>query len=236
MKGRIWLLTTLMIVMSLSLMSCGGGGDEGSSDTTPPAVDTGTISPATGATGVAVNAPISVSFSEPMDASTITAATVEVSGGGAAVTGTITYTGQTATFTPDAILRYDTTYTVTITSGAKDPAGNPLAQYSWTFTTESAVPSNVTASAGNEQVEIFWDPKNGATSYNIYWSNTPGVTKATGTPIAGATSPFVHHTGTGSNGTTFYYVVTSVSRYGESAESTEVSATPTLAPPPPPGP
>ncbi len=95
-------------------------------------------------------------------------------------------------------------------------------------------PVNVKAAAGNEQVTITWDSVDGATSYNIYWSDAAGVTKATGTKIAEATSPYVHLTGEGSNGKTFYYVITAVSAGGESAESAEVYATPELAPPPPP--
>jgi hypothetical protein len=235
MRERARLFFMLMIITSVSLISCGGGGAGGPSDTTQPIVDTGTISPKPDAVGVSVNSPLSVSFSEPMDDSTILTATVQFSGGGETVPGIVTFSGQTATFTPAAILHYNTVYTVTIT-GAKDIAGNPVADYSWIFTTGSDVPSNPMVAPGNEQVIVTWDPRDGATSYNIYWSNTAGVTKATGTLIEGATSPFVHHTGAGSNGTTFYYVVTSVSIYGESAAIAEMNATPTLAPPPPPPP
>ncbi|MCL5022126.1 MAG: fibronectin type III domain-containing protein [Nitrospirae bacterium] len=96
-------------------------------------------------------------------------------------------------------------------------------------------PVNVSATAGNEQVTITWDAVDGATSYNIYWSNTPGVTRATGMKIADVASPYVHLTGDGSNGRIFYYVVTAAGADGESAESAEVNATPTLEPPPPPG-
>lgn len=65
-----------------------------------------------------------------------------------------------------------------------------------------------------------------AIQFNIYWSTSPGVTKATGTKIAGVTSPF-EHTGL-TNGQPYYYVVTAYDAdLGiESAESAEVSATP----------
>lgn len=100
-------------------------------DTTPPTVSS--TSPANNATGVAVNTAITATFSETMTASTITTATFTLSGG---VTGTVTYAGTTATFTPSANLAYNTIYTATITTGARDIAGNALtANYSWTFRT-----------------------------------------------------------------------------------------------------
>lgn len=96
-----------------------------------------------------------------------------------------------------------------------------------------SVPTGVSAVAGNKQVTISWNAVNEATAYNIYWSNTSGVNKTNGTKIAGVTSPYIHTALT--NGTTYYYVVTAVNNSGESAESTEVSVTPTLEPPQPPG-
>jgi len=102
-------------------------------DTTAPTVSS--TSPASNATGVAINTSITATFGETMDASTITTATFTV----ATVTGTVTYTGTTATFTPSSNLAYNTTYTATITTGAKDAAGNAIAaSYLWTFTTGAA--------------------------------------------------------------------------------------------------
>ena len=107
-----------------------------SSDTTAPTIST--VTPVSNATGVAVNTAITAAFSEVMDAATITATTFTLSGGGA-VSGTVSYAGTTATFTPTAALAYGTVYTATITTGAKDLAGNaPGANYTWTFTTGSA--------------------------------------------------------------------------------------------------
>jgi len=92
------------------------------------------------------------------------------------------------------------------------------------------VPTAVTATAGDLTATIAWAAVSGATSYNIYWSTTTGVTTANGTKIAGAATPY---TLTGlTNGTTYYFVVTEVNGNGESTASTEVSATPTATPPP----
>ncbi len=76
------------------------------------------------------------------------------------------------------------------------------------------MPAGVTATPGNGQVTIAWTAATDATSYNIYWSTTPGVTPANGTKITNASSPYVQ---TGLiNGTTYYYIVTSVNSHGES--------------------
>lgn len=87
-----------------------------------------------------------------------------------------------------------------------------------------AAPANVAASPGDTQITISWDLVTGADSYSLYWSNTSGVTKSSGTQIAHVTTPFTH-TGL-TNGTTYYYVVTTVDAGGESAESEEVTASP----------
>jgi len=92
-------------------------------------------------------------------------------------------------------------------------------------------PANVTAAAGHGEVTISWPAVTGATSYNIYFDNTTGVTKATGTKVPDATSPKIV-TGL-TNGTPYFFVVTAVNANGESVESSQVTATPTPAPAPP---
>ena len=93
--------------------------------------------------------------------------------------------------------------------------------------TAPAAPTGVSAAAGNAQATITWAAVSGATSYNIYWSRTAGVTPSSGTKITGATPPY-NEAGL-TNGTTYYYVVTAVNSAGESAASPQVSCT--LAPP-----
>ncbi len=94
--------------------------------------------------------------------------------------------------------------------------------------TVPSAPTGVAATAGNGQVTISWTAATGATSYNIYWSTTSGVTKTTGTKISNVTSPYTH-TGL-TNGTTYYHVVSAVNSYGESAESSQISAIPNVMP------
>jgi hypothetical protein len=131
-----------MLILSVFLITgCGGGEVTGhwlpKSDTTAPTV-THTIN-ANGATGVAINTKVAVTFSEAMDPLTITAATFTFKQGATAVPGTVSYTGVTAVFTPASTLAANTTYTGTITTGATDLAGNALASnYVWSWTTGAA--------------------------------------------------------------------------------------------------
>jgi hypothetical protein len=101
-----------------------------------------------------------------------------------------------------------------------------------TTTTTATVPSSptISATAGDTQVTLSWPAVSGATSYNVYWGTSSGVTTASGNEVVSVNSPYTH-TGL-SNGTTYYYIVTAVNSVGESTASPEVSATPN---PPPPG-
>ena len=86
-----------------------------------------------------------------------------------------------------------------------------------------SAPTGVAAAPGDLKNTISWSAVTGATSYNIYWSTTPGV-DTLDSKIAGVTSPY-DHTGR-ANGTTYYYIVTAENAGGESGPSSEVSATP----------
>ncbi|RPH64917.1 MAG: DUF3494 domain-containing protein [Acidobacteria bacterium] len=109
-------------------------------DTVAPTISS--TNPSDGATGVAV---ITASFSEAMNASTISTATFAVSGPGVTpVVGAVSYDASTyiARFMPTSALTANTTYTATVTTGTKDVAGNAMASNRvWTFTT-AASPSN----------------------------------------------------------------------------------------------
>ena len=95
-----------------------------------------TIVPVDLATGVAVNANITATFSEAMDSATISTATFSLKQGATVVLGAVTYLGTVATFNPTNNLSASTTYTATITTGAKNSIGDPLAASKvWSFTT-----------------------------------------------------------------------------------------------------
>ncbi|MGI9043509.1 MAG: Ig-like domain-containing protein [Gemmatimonadaceae bacterium] len=116
-------------------------------DTTPPTV-VSTV-PADGATGVATNTIVSATFSEPMDSSTIntTTFTLRLTSGGGNLAGSVAWNAgtHTATFTPSAVLAQGVSYTATVTTGARDVAGNPMtAAKVWTFVTIDNTPPTVT--------------------------------------------------------------------------------------------
>lgn len=120
-------------------------------DSAAPVVSSTT--PANTATNVAIDTAIRVSFSEPMNPSTITSAEFTLTGPGTSpVIGTVAYdtSNNSATFTrhvhlttpvdshliPVSDLVTDTTYTATLTTVARDLAGNALANKRvWSFTT-----------------------------------------------------------------------------------------------------
>jgi len=96
-------------------------------DLTPPGVSV--VSPADGATDVPVRTNIRVTFTEPVDPATVDGTTFSVTAGGSPVSGTLTLLNgdQTLQFLPDAPFAFGTMVEVSLTSGIRDLAGNPLA-------------------------------------------------------------------------------------------------------------
>ena len=93
-------------------------------DRVPPTIVL--FDPPDNATGVVTDEPISVTFSEPMLSTSITGSVMQVTSGGIPLDGTVTVSGDVATFTPARPLSFGTAYTVTITTGALDLASNAL--------------------------------------------------------------------------------------------------------------
>ena len=92
--------------------------------------------PDNNALGVSISTNVYANFNEVMDSTTINGSTFTLKVGTTLVSGKVTFSGTTATFSPLVYLLNDTTYTATITTGAKDPAGNALvSDYVWTFRT-----------------------------------------------------------------------------------------------------
>ncbi len=107
-------------------------------DHTPPAVVS--TAPLDGATGVALDATVQAWFSEALDPATIDAASfLLVDAAGTPVVGSVEGNGAVATFTPLFPLAPGELHTATITTAARDLAGNSLAaQHTWSF--ETAIP------------------------------------------------------------------------------------------------
>ncbi len=103
--------------------------------------------PVGGAVGVPADTLVTVTFDEPLDPATLTAASFTLTPeGGAALPATVAYeaAGNLATLTPDTLLAAATLYTARLTVAITDTLGNPLAAaYAWSFT--SAAPPDTTA-------------------------------------------------------------------------------------------
>ena len=87
-------------------------------------------------------------------------------------------------------------------------------------------PANLIATPGNTKVSLSWDADPDATSYKLKRGVTSGVYTAEfviDAALASYTDTMLN------NGTTYFYVVTSLRATGESSRSDEVSATPTAA-------
>ncbi len=99
-------------------------------DATPPQVVS--VTPVDGASGVSVNTPLTVNFSEPMNAPSLSYAVSPDPGGWEVVWDA---NGESVTLSHTAF-DFGVTYTVVVT-GAEDLAGNALANapYTWSFTT-----------------------------------------------------------------------------------------------------
>ena len=99
-----------------------------------------TRSPAADTMGVSITKVITVSFSEPMDSTTITADSFILSDGVSSVAGTVTFdaASNTASFTPAVPLTHNTSYTVTLSGAILDLNGQALESGNgdtWSFTT-----------------------------------------------------------------------------------------------------
>lgn len=90
--------------------------------------------------------------------------------------------------------------------------------------------------AGSHRVELQWDAILGATSYNLYLAETPGITKETfaslpaGRRIEAIIANSIEICSL-PNDTTYWFAVTAVNDEGEGGVSVEVSATPTSGSP-----
>jgi hypothetical protein len=109
--------------------------------------------PVNNAIDVALNQTVTANFSTIMDAATINATTFTLKQGATVIPGTVSYSGTTASFNPTNSLVIGTVYTATITNGAKNVVGTPLANdYVWNFTTILAPPVVIVVDLGTASI------------------------------------------------------------------------------------
>ena len=211
-------------------------------DTSAPTVTS--VSPSDAAANVTLTANATATFSEAMDPNTITPSTFTLvnTTTGVGVTGGVSYdaTTMTAKFDPNADLEAGTRYTATVTTGAKDNAGNPLAADKvWFFTTAlpsapkaPAAPSNLTATVSGStkkpNIKLQWrDNSDNENNFMVErsidaTSQTPTWTVLTSSLAANTTSYTDNNL---ARGTTYYYRVTATNSVGPSGPSNTASAT-----------
>jgi fibronectin type 3 domain-containing protein len=152
------------------------------------------------------------------------------SGGPYAQLAAPTSSGYTDTVVVNGVTYY---YVVSTLTSAGESANSSEASATPSASVASpAAPTNLIATPGNAVVTLSWTASAGATVYNVKRATTSGgpYTQLAAPSSNGYTDSSV------SNGTTYYYVVSAANSNGESANSTEVSATPTAPnlPPAPP--
>ena len=133
-----------------------------------------------------------------------------------------------ATFT-DTGLTNGTTYfyVVSALNSAGESANSTQASAAPSAPTQPpAAPTGLQAVPGNAQVALTWTSSSGATNYHVKRSMTTGGPY---TQIAAPTAATFTDTGL-TNGTTYFYVVSALNSAGESANSTQASATPANTP------
>jgi hypothetical protein len=152
------------LLVSVFLISCGSVANPPASPASAPTV----LMVVPQSDGVGTNREIAVVFSTPMDPASINASTFLVAG----ATGTVTYdaTNKIAGFRPSPDLAANVMYSASITVGAKDSSGTPLAAaFDFSFTTretKDTSPPNIVAvnvAAGatcvplNQTIQITFD-------------------------------------------------------------------------------
>ncbi len=141
-RAAWWLVAAALVISGCGGGSGGGGGCTSNCPTT--AISVSSVTPTSGATGVAITSTVTANFNIGASASTISASTFTLAAqGGGAVAGTVVAGagGLSATLTPSAPLAYSTMYTATLTTGVQSTAGTALASnYTWSFTTAAVAP------------------------------------------------------------------------------------------------
>jgi hypothetical protein len=191
---RLWIVAVILIAFATAWAVVGNSQNEGPDSLAPRVTAT---SPAPGATGVTLNQPITVTFSQQMSPASMSASLILHKPNGTLLSGGATF-GRTVVLRPAVDLRPNTAYTAEVTTEATDLAGVALGhEFEWDFTT--GVSSDTT-----KPTVTFTDPANAAVSVptnqqiNAMFSEemSPGslttgtftVTKPGGAAIAGTLS------------------------------------------------
>lgn len=204
-------LALLMLCAALILPSCGGGGgDGGGGGTTAPATPTGVVA-------TAGDAQVTIAWVASATANAYHVKRATSAGGPYAEVAA----PAGSPFT-DRGVSNGTTYYYVLTAANSAGESAPSAAVSAAPVSALAPPSGLSALGADRQVSLSWSPVAAASAYRVKRSDVAGGPY---TLIASPTS--THYTDTGrNNGSAYHYVVSAVTPAGESADSAEVSETP----------
>jgi Ice-binding-like/Bacterial Ig-like domain len=178
------------------------------------------------ANGVATNRQVAVVFNQPMDPATINPGTFEVAG----VVGNVTYdaTNNIAAFKPLANFAPNTTFAATITTGARDLKGTPMAApFNFSFTTRSTsdtsppdiVAINIAAGATcvplDQKFKVTFDEPMDSLSINSSTIFIEGVTGSVTYDVATRTATLTPANNLAANTTFTLTVTTDVKDMGD---------------------
>ncbi|HOY67939.1 MAG TPA: Ig-like domain-containing protein [Candidatus Ozemobacteraceae bacterium] len=160
-----------------------------------PIVVAGSAYPAPGAVQIATGSVVRMTFSKPMQTTTVASA-FQLKADGISVPGSFAWSGETVTFTPAAPLPASGACVVSVSTAALDTSGNPLAApVTWRFDTVTTtgtlwtqlLPNDFTATErfgvrrGHATISFnnrLWviGGSDGFTFFNDVWSSADGVT------------------------------------------------------------
>jgi hypothetical protein len=215
------LSSTFFAALLLVLMtSCGGYSSGGSSSGGAGGGGGALPSAPTGLSATAANAQISLTWSASASATSYHVKRAMTSGGPYTQIGSPTATNFIDLGLTDGTKYY---YVVSALNYVGESANSsevnatPVAP-----TTPPSAPTGLQASPGSAQVALSWNASTGATSYHVKRGTTGGGPYTQiGSPTA------TNYTDAGlTDGTKYYYVVSAMNSAGESANSSEVNATP----------
>ena len=200
---------------SVTYNSAGGSLDGVYVALAPSTTGSGAPPSPTGLTATGGNAQVALSWNASSGATSYKVYRSTTSGGPYTAIATNATTSYTNTG-----LANGTTYYYVVT--AVNSSGESGYSNQASATTIPAPPTGLSATAGNAQVTLTWNASSGATSYNARRSTTNGGPYT----VIATNITTTSYTNTGlANGTTYYYVVSAVNASGESANSSQASAT-----------
>lgn len=213
---RLATILSLVFLASLfSLAGCGGGSNGGGGGGSAPAIPTGLLA-------TPGDTQISLTWTASSGATGYHVKRSTTSGGPYVQVAAPAAASYTDTGLTNGTVYY---YVVSAINSVGESPNSTQVNATPAGTAPPPVPSGLLATAGDAQVALSWTAVSAASSYHVRRSTTSGGPY---TQVGAPTSASYTDTGL-TNGTTYYYVVSSLNSAGESSNSSQVSATPAAA-------